>query len=191
MRILFIIAAFSSCATFGCSNEQRPTRTQAQPPVQASIKGRVFLITAGGDLKPARLPNVYLLAADESLNQDSAKILQAALQHCLQLEQIQRALRDFDFSQSLVNGARGEFAKYQSDLSALEMLFRVHSVLTGQTDEDGQFTFEKVPSGSYAIAAFGQAGVNLAYWGEPLQVKAGEQSEIKLSQPVTACSGIL
>ncbi len=41
-------------AVAGCS--------RLQP--QATLKGRIFAITRNGDLKPARLANVYLLSSD-------------------------------------------------------------------------------------------------------------------------------
>lgn len=187
----------SLCTVFGCSKQKQAQAlalAEAPKSLRGSIKGRVFLITGSGDLKPARLASVYLLAEGAPLSPDSLKIIESARQHCFQAERWEDDYQRYPEFRATVSGERairGALADYANDLSALDKLFGSQAVFAGQADEEGQFTFEQIAPGSYAMAAFGQAGINLAYWEKPLQVTAENQSDIKLNEPVTACSEML
>src|SRR5258707_9820590 len=134
-----------------------------------TVEGRVFGITRGGDLKPARMPNIYLLykGRGEKLEEDSAddryqNASLAALRKRLD-QQLEHPSTDdgdlrcreglLDTDQTLVDTAQW----------ALDNR-KVEQVLTADGDEEGHFRIAKVPIGHYRLVAREQAGANDGYW---------------------------
>lgn len=188
-----LTVALLCCVISGCS--ESPTRmVQFVKPTLATVTGRVFLITQGGDLKPARLANVYLLGADALPDQKTLRNKVGVLNvQCQGAEQQRQVM----LSNSIVAGQAAQFerrdlSEYKDGLNQLEKMFSSGTgekdAFSVQADEEGRFSFDRVPFGSYIIAAFGQGGVILAYWAQPLQIAATEPPVVRLSQPVTACS---
>jgi hypothetical protein len=66
-----INAASAEGASEPSAGDQRPSGDRST----GSISGRVFLVTRGGDLKPARFANVYLMSETEDKNHESAALL--------------------------------------------------------------------------------------------------------------------
>jgi hypothetical protein len=62
--LALLTLAIAATSVFG---QRAPTKGPAQRPKPGTISGRAFGITAGGDLKPARLAKVYLLHLTGSL----------------------------------------------------------------------------------------------------------------------------
>jgi hypothetical protein len=174
------------CAVTGCSTPQQPQTRQPQERLLASAKGRIFLITGGGDLKPARLANVYLLSVGAFSSQDALRSKETVVQRDCQTLNDARELGP-NSSQAV----RIVLRHYLTHMSELEVLFRSSvgrsNGFAVQADEEGQFSFGTVPPGSYVIAAFGRAGANLGYWKQPLDLASGQHAEIKLPSPETAC----
>jgi hypothetical protein len=172
----------------GCSDSQK--RIGLETPAPATVKGRVFLITRGGDLKPARLADVYLFSVRTVLDFASTKRYR---------DDAEKWCNNANESRQIgpETVTRVDLAFYKEQIEGLEKTFsdgigRAGSSKTafaGNADEDGRFIFAGVPSGEYTLVVFGQAGVNLAYWQAGLTVtNGGEQPEVKLSAPVTTCA---
>lgn len=176
----FAAMTLLTCAAASCSTPHKP--------VQALVNGRVFLITRGGDLKPARLADLYLLNSDLYRDDSIEKAEQSASRSCQSLWRDARFIREWPATLREFSFAQG-----QADLRAyqkvvLDKLPTDHSqAFITQADEDGRFVFRDVPPGSYVITAFGQAGVNLAAWRDSVSVKPNQPLELKLSSVVVTC----
>lgn len=65
---------------------------------------------------------------------------------------------------------------------------RVDSIHEARTDEEGNFRFEDLKPGEYAIIGRGQAGANDIYWRlSEVKVGPAENAVLKLSQVQKAC----
>jgi hypothetical protein len=185
VRCSFLALLLSTMA--GCSDSQK--QIGFETPVPATVKGRVFLITRGGDLKPARLADVYLFSVRTVLDLASMKRYRDDAEKWCNSANESRQIGPETVT-------RVDLAFYKDQIEALEKTFNAgvgragttKDAFAGNADEDGRFIFEGIPSGAYTVVVFGQAGVNLAYWQAALTVTTGEQPEIKLSAPVTACA---
>lgn len=161
------------------------------PPVKvpdATISGRVFLITEGGDLKPARFADVYLMSA-KAVDGDSAATIF--------LGENDRELESYIES----GGANSSSDDCRADLLMIKRSVAVaakwaaernlnFALLSTESDEEGQFHFKgirldphtgKLLLGSdgkeilgyeweYEVVAEGHAGANQAYWETHLMV---------------------
>jgi len=187
-RFAFVVLPL--CIAVSCSGVQKPAILGQ--PAPAIVKGRVFLITRGGDLKPARLADIYLLSASALQNQQAIKDRQDYVESMCTGAESTREMIATDTVGNMAKVTRSYLSSYKDGLTELEKLFYASvgqkDTFAMQADEDGRFSFERVPQGSYVIVAFGQAGVNLGYWQAALTVTTGDQPEVKLSAPVTACA---
>jgi hypothetical protein len=150
-----------------------------------TVSGRVFLITMGGDLRPARMARIYIRDSRtkldiESLNTDQ----EIAVSEC----EAAKRMRPL----GLDNIVRSSIEIYKSHLDEMEKLFAADvdqkTSRSIKADEEGRFAIRDLPRGTFVIAAFGRAGVNLGYWSEELQIQNADQLEVKLSEPKVACS---
>jgi len=171
---------------FGCSTPSVPFKPQPQKPTMASAKGRIFLITMGGDLKPARMATVYVLPPDAVPNADLLGKKEAAVKNRLDYVESYRSAPDIHTTYR-----NGEVIReYETALNALEATIQSSAVSKGfvlSADEDGAFTLTLNPN-TYLIVAFGQAGVNKGYWLSELQLSPGDQKELKMGSPAAASS---
>lgn len=181
MTSVLLWAGFCACALAACSNSSGFKPPVAQKPLDATISGRIFLITAGGDLKPARMAHVYIVvdAQQTSVSKQALPLTKALQRDC---DDVQFALHnDSQVIRAWV------FSKFQKDFSSLDGFFKVSAVVASEADEDGRFKSNHLPPGLYTVIAVGQAGVNYGYWADSVMAGAGQQAEIKLSVPVQVC----
>jgi hypothetical protein len=166
-----------------------------------SIEGRVFGITRGGDLKPARMPRVYLLYGGqrEDLEETSAqahyeaKSIDAAMARTKkELEVAEKRASEgadpqgtenlnckrhlLDDDQALI-----DTAKWALDSK------KAKQVLTTDGDEEGKFRIKGIPPGHYSLIVRGQAGANDAFWQSSIIIKPGAVIQVKLSNPGFSC----
>ncbi len=189
---VIVLMLLMSCSH--AEHAEKDTRTAL-----GSLEGRVFLVTRGGDLKPARLANVYLLSSNlysGAWGDSIEKAEMSAAQSC------QSLWRDAHLFDDLPATAR-EFivSQGQAGLKTYEKMLRdkVEDIsspersraFVAEADENGQFWFRDIPPGSYVITAFGQAGVNLAVWRNSVSLQPDRKVELKLSSVVTSCPIIL
>jgi hypothetical protein len=146
------------------------------------ISGRIFLITKGGDLKPARLAQVTLLYGSDA---GSAAVVYLNTE----LEQMKASYGLLTTSGDA--SCRAELLVFINSLKATLEWAKVNGkrdqVHIATSDEEGLFQFSGLEPGSYILLAQGQAGTNDAYWQKDFTVKPGESLQMKLASPHTAC----
>lgn len=179
-------------------------KSQAKPVVRPGVvSGRVFLITVGGDIKPARMANVYLLYLYRSVkfaeahkeDQNSAGMewgveLNKAMEENIKATQERQAAHDFSNSESL-NCLRS-LAEYSSALSKTSDWVSANKkewqLIVGQADEEGNFRIAVPRPGDYRLVVDGHAGFNNAVWEtHPVTVRPGIETTVKMASPEKAC----
>ena len=160
-------------------------QTKSKPGI---VSGRVFAITQGGDLKPARMALVSAMPSMESFHwllsveKEIKELMDAHIRNgapwgnsltCKEeLDAYDHAiLRSFESSSSdVVNKKSAE-----------------HLFVGTKADEDGNFELS-LPRGSYALIARGRAGFDDAVWVEKwVTVESDKTTRIKLSSPEKSC----
>jgi hypothetical protein len=146
------------------------------------VSGRIFLITKGGDLKPARLARVTLLYGSDA---GTAAVVYLNTE----LEQMKGSYTLLTTSGEA--SCRAELLVFINSLKATMEWAKVNGkqdqVHIATSDEEGLFQFSGLEPGSYILLARGQAGANDAYWQNDFKVKPGESVRMKLASPHTAC----
>jgi co-chaperonin GroES (HSP10) len=145
--------------------------------VAGSISGRAFVITKGGDLKPARYAKVFLLEPEPYVF-----FLKKHL--AISKESFGEPIQRYSCE---LNMAGVDLAIRATMREEVEK-GKVVSVRESQTDEDGNFRLNDVKPGDYAIIGRGQAGANDVYWElSEVKVAGRENVVVKLSQVTLAC----
>ena len=157
-----------------------------------SISGRVFLITRGGDIKPARYAHVYLMGLTPNQHHESAiSVFQGR-----QISGLDALIKDAESGSAAADSEEARCQKkllvVTESLQASERWAESNkgaSRFTGvQTDEDGEFQISgisldigagevvegtnpdktkiAVVTWGFKIAVQGRAGANDAYWVE-------------------------
>ena len=62
-------------------------------------------------------------------------------------------------------------------------------ILRGETDELGNFSFEKILPGNYTVEVFGRSGMNAAIWSSTnvLVDEAAGTVRVKMGKPIVSC----
>ena len=196
--ILFIVVSLLVPVAISAQHRQTPN---AVPSYRApgSVSGRVFAITEGGDIKPARFAHVYLVylwsgipapkaEAEKPIETAGATFLgryNDALQRHLD------EMKDPDFARDEVLVCQSELlAVNRAVLATLDWVRKngkSKQFIGVDTDEEGSFQVASVPPGRYTLMARGRAGINDAFWNSELSVQAGSHVSVKLSSPEKAC----
>jgi cytochrome c6 len=166
----------------------RDTSTARDTSIAATgvVSGKIFFITRGGDLKPARLAMVFLLDAHAGENaRDSASLFY----YNTKLANMKASFRQLADPDDNISCQTSLLVFGNSLKSTLEWNERERKDLIkiGETDEEGAFRFPGVPPGEYLILAQGHAGANRAYWEGEATAETGKEVSIKLSSPKNAC----
>ncbi len=154
---------------------QAAQKQSQTPGSDGEISGRIFLITKAGDLKPARLAQVVLLAGSDAETP-------ATVYYNKRLENMKASY------QSLVApgdaSCRAELLVFSSSLKSTlqwgEANGKRDQIRIIESDEEGAFHFPKIPPGSYTLVAWGHAGANDAYWENDLQMEPGQSITFSL-----------
>jgi hypothetical protein len=141
-----------------------------------------------GDLKPARMPTIYLLykgqgehldpnSVDRQYQLSSLEAMQKRVDHPSPYDQDLRCRESLlDTDRSLVDTAQWALDNKKAK-----------QMLTTDGDEEGHFRIAKVPVGHYRVVARGQAGASDAYWELVIVVTAGTSTTAKLASPGKSC----
>lgn len=204
-RLLVYGAGCSLFALTMAINAQQQKRVAplTTPRAAASVSGRVFGITEGGDIKPARFAHVYLFyvwsgrpASQQTQEDKSADTAGASF-----MDRYSAAL------QRMLDELKNSNMPRDEDLFCTRELLAVHEAVVAtlgwvqengkskqfvsvDTDEEGLFRMTNVPAGRYILMARGRAGANDAFWKSELLVQAGSDVSVKLSSPETSCPSI-
>lgn len=172
-------------------------KASASRPVaqSGSVAGRVFGITQGGDLKPARLARVYLLYSSRDVKDEGEEtgwqVFMRSYSDGLRKLNEQTKKEDVQtFSERLQ--CRRELLVSLRALDSARTWAAENKkgwqLTSGEADEDGWFAFPDVKPGRYMVVARGRSGVNDAEWESDLfPVKPREKVTLKLSAPNTSC----
>ncbi len=167
--------------------EQRTVKSNMRNPKNlsvvkmAEVRGRAFLITGNGDLKPARMAEVDLLPSLEERSpgkQFFRKALAAVAYEARTGISIVEGCR-------LFAAYRGALADTLEETDGTEWKERI---IREQTDEEGYFRIQEVPVGDYVIVITGQAGSYDAMWHRSLHLSPGRTEPLKFPNPSWNCS---
>jgi hypothetical protein len=164
-----------------------PPDTEASRIGPETVSGKVFLITGGGDLKPARFAQVILLYGGVlGGSQDSGTA--SIFYYTKMVENMKNSWP----SPGHPSSCQSELLTFNSSLKSTLEWAQSSGKSSAQiqittSDEEGAFQFPKVPLGEYTVIAWGHAGFNDAYWEESLKVPPGQSVTLKLSSPHVAC----
>jgi hypothetical protein len=168
-------------------------KTQITPKT-GKLTGRIFAITSGGDIKPARLATLYLLYQyDTSTHSSKQEDYNLAAAHVWS-ESYLSALKNFA-PFPVANACQRRLLMYREALLAVmtwasDDIKKTRQVVRGQADEEGLINMPEVPSGTYILVAFGRAGFNEAVWvldSEEVVVKPGMDTAVKAASPAHSC----
>lgn len=192
MRTLLLAALLSVAFSARLSHRTGATDLPADKATQhfGVLAGRIFLITKGGDLKPARMARLYLLwnrgpgtAAITAAGGGDTPGLFYLKKY---LEETQKA-KDSGTSAYCLSGLVSADKAMVSTLNWAQAHKLTAYVVAPEVDEEGRFTARNIRPGIYEIIARGRAGTNDAYWLGETNVKAGERTKIKLDSVEVAC----
>jgi hypothetical protein len=155
-----------------------------------SVHGRVFAITKGGDIKPARLATVHLVF--------EARAIGHRLDQKFECEEtaypvfLERRLKAME-----QNGSDSCKRQLMDDRNGVIGLLKwvqqgshEWQDLIADADEEGNFTFPKVPPGKYDILVQNQAGINEAFWNQEVWVQPGQLLNVKVANVEHSCSDL-
>ena len=192
-------------------------KVAAPPPKAGAVSGRVFAITEGGDLKPARMAKVYLFYLHRSskptgggedgetagmawIEEQTKALKDIAKALAEETEEINSKMRSGDLStettesrrlRDLADCLKGLAAYENAVVGALtwgkENSTKIGQILYADADEEGNFKTPAQP-GIYLLYASGRAGFNEAIWEAEITVEPGAETKVKLASPKKACS---
>ncbi len=185
-------ASRESSAPAKCSPECKPA--------PATLSGKVFAITKGGDLKQARFAQVFVMSGD------SATEFNAAMLPNDEVVSEFKKVRDQRETNPLLANPSDAYVAYRmanvdSTLKVLcnsiintpkdtvLKLVKVHpdQVVTLETDEEGFFKTDGLKPGAYTVLVVGRAGANDGFWVENVALEAGKDGALKMRTPVMVC----
>ena len=193
------ILLMGTLATMPMLAEQVDTNRAASPAQKASkpsfgsVSGRIFLITKGGDLKPARMAHVFLFFEH---GPGSAAVMSAGGGYTPGLIYLKENLELTEDANKSGASVRCRSDLLNADKAALatvdwarEHKLTAHALIL-DADEEGNFSMGKITPGVYELVARGRAGVNDAYWLQEITVKPGEKTEVKVSSVEVSCADL-
>ncbi len=187
-------------------------KTAGAAPKPGVVSGRVFAITQGGDIKPARMAKVYLLWKYQGLKAALEEEKKGKKLECAGLtfgRQRNKAM-EANLAESERDAAAGNYwsdsLRCSKDLGAVDDAIlatrqwcldqkKMNQIPMADADEEGNFRITGVRPGVYDVIARGRAGFNDAFWdiGDPdsglhdITVVAGTEITIKLASPEKSC----
>jgi hypothetical protein len=201
-------AAFSGLAqsqvTAPSKSGQNKSPSVTKTPAYGELVGHAFIITKGGDLKPARLARVWIMyrstkkQAEEDARPSTAgekmvgNLTDASLQSAKLRAEVLAKTTEVNQTIEGVLCAREMVFFAMAILSTTKWAKdndKIGQVLVADADEDGQFRIARVPVGLYTVLVSGRAGMYDALWEErDVEIHPGKATSIKMSDPQKACN---
>ncbi len=189
------------CIVVGSAANGQHTPTQNAVSGRGSLSGRVFAVTEGGDLKPARMADVYILY-QSGVTRDGKAVDVGEAADLVFMEAHNHA-------QELFIGEMGknpqwtekeecmkDLATFRPSMSQALDWAQEHKkqnqIVTTQTDEDGNYS-ASLPVGKYSVYVRGRAGFNESLWDTGIYnvtIQPGAHVVLKLSSPEKSCLDI-
>jgi len=159
-----------------------------------NVSGKILGILNNGDLKPARLATVYFfffleptkkIPLDKRVMKGPGRIYSVTQLDYLVANQ-DLNLKNGEIEARCAAELRGyAFAANTAWEWALEN--NPMEARQAQADEEGEFTFKKVPPGVWIAVSLGRMGLNNAAWEVEVTVEAGKTVSLKMNEPKVAC----
>jgi hypothetical protein len=180
-----------------------PVQQRPATPKGGTVLGRIFAITKGGDIKPARMADVYLFYVSRNPNfatldkegkeeyEDSVGGGQYLSEEVNRLKEENEWLEAnaVQVSDSLV--CRHELLSYDKRNIQLLEWARARNkgwqVIIAEADEEGTIRINVPRRGMYRMVVRGRAGYNDVIWQSDVVVRPGEETSVKLSTPLHSC----
>jgi hypothetical protein len=173
-------------------------KSQVKPVVKPGVvSGRVFLITVGGDIKPARMASVYLMYTYRSVkfaeahkeDQDSASV--EWLEQYNKVREEEMAASGYYSDSKAVSCYRSLMDYSTAPNKTLDWVSankKEWQLIAGDADEEGNFRISVPHPGDYSLYIRGHAGFSKAVWeASPVTVSPGVETKVKLASPEVAC----
>jgi hypothetical protein len=195
--------------TSGMHAQQKAASRSTHTP--GIVSGRAFAITKAGDIKPARMADVFLFYMFGSVKEGNQAGLNTAGLAWLdnrnkEVEKQVQELEDLNKRNETKNDqnyerrsdsqkCRTEYVGYlRATSAALDWTTDKNKwwqVITAHADEKGTFRVTVHRSGTYIVVVRGRAGLNEAFWiAELVKVTPDMETVLKLSSPEIACLDI-
>jgi len=186
LTLVFLLAP--SRASQGLQERARAsTRAKPQPPV-GIVSGRVFAITKGGDLKPARMAFVYLFHHEPY--PPSKREMSIVARYYLNLRADTLGLTKDEEEKGCWRSLSDVLEALQKTYSWAVEAKQTAAAHFTETDEEGKFQFSNVLPGVHTIVVYGQAGANMAHWEQEVVVGKGKSIMLKVSSVKHHCSNL-
>lgn len=192
--------AFVSVTVVLFAQGQQTTRTNPARERPGILAGRVFAITRSGDIKPARIADVYafyiyrsVAFANKNPSDENSAGMTWMKQRLKAMEELSKDLGgSADFSES-VNCLK-ELQTYSDaiveTLKWADAEKKAWQVISAQTDEEGNFRVSIPHPGKYLVLVRGRAGLNEAVWQSGVEgviIAHGQDTNVKLASPEKSC----
>ena len=193
------LVLMGTLATTPITAKQGDAIRAASPAQKASnssfgtISGRIFLITKGGDLKPARMARVYLFFEH---GPGSAAVAAAGAGDSPGLIYLEKYLEATEAANKSGDSklCRSDLLNADKAIQATVEWAEEHKLMAYvaalDADEEGNFSMGKIRSGVYNLVARGKAGINDAYWLQEITVRSGAKTETKVISVEASCADI-
>jgi len=168
---------YPSCALPDPAQAEQRADTNPKPQnIDGTLLVYTFLITGGGDLKPARTSEMLVIEK----NTAGQEYMDQVLKMCGIVDYYRQQARGFPEQQDLVS------IQGLADLERVSKVVRArddaHLV---ELDEDGKARISLHP-GVYVLSVRGSAGINEAFWLGTAKVESGKDTRLKLSKPLVS-----
>jgi hypothetical protein len=178
--------------------QQRPATAKG-----GTVSGRIFAITKGGDIKAARMADVYLFYVARNpnlgaLDKEEKKEYEDSVGGSQYLsEEVNRLKEENEWleanavqvSDSLI--CRHELLSYDKRNVQLLEWARARNkgwqAIITEADEEGAIHINVPRRGMYRMVVRGRAGFNDAIWQSDVVVRPGAETSVKLSAPLHSC----
>jgi len=157
-------------STPSTSVAQEPSQSPPSPAQGSVIEGRIFLVTGGGDIKPARFAKMEVISGEAKDVYDAVGKAEESIS----------AMRDSP------DELQRNLAESQCSIGLLTMWKQLLPNFNLAADEDGKFALESQP-GTHTIMVFGKAGLNAAFWISTITVEPGKTATVKMGKPAIGC----
>ncbi len=156
-----------------------------------TVSGSIFLITKAGDLKPARMAEVYLFFHPKDENDSAGAAWVDAITVAMRAYTDESATAE-GMGWSDTERGRKHLRVSHDALSATSKWVEANRMdqqeIRIDADENGTFEASIPRPGRYVMVAFGHAGLNDGFWWEKdIVVSPAAITKVKLSSPAEAC----
>jgi hypothetical protein len=162
----------------------------------------VFAITNGGDIKPARMADLYLFythrsakpeeqdKGDQNKEDQNTAGVQWPVEYAKASEEVDKMMSGHHSTTSLqCDASMLIFTKAFAHMGDWAVQNKKEwQMVIDHTDEEGDFRVSVYVPGEYELFVKGQAGFNKAVWRDDhITISPGVETKVKMASPDVAC----